>query len=425
MKPIDKPHMTIIDRPCGTGKTSAFMRSFDPDKRYLVVTPLLSEVKRIINNANVPFHEPTTEGESATKAEDLQDLLLEGCNVVTTHKLYQQIARLAQKGYLDGHHIIIDEVLDVCRQVDGKTPRSFQKFYLEDGFATVDKDGKVNPTALWDAEFDAVSDTLAPHLYHLATAGMLYIVDGQFFMWVLPEELLRAGRSITIYTYLADGSMLLAYLRKLNIAYLHDTDADAEQAIRDKAKELITIETIPVLEGQAFSYSGQTKSKGKAAREKKVGNALKKLRENKLRNVSMENVLVTCAKGNWFKDGKSGSAKPTPGGFAKNSRMFTSATWISNTTRGTNEHAHCSHLVYLYNQHMNPFIRRWLGLAHSRSADDAYALTELIQWIYRSRVRRGEPITVYMPSKRMRDLLSNWMNTPVEKFAWSGELVRA
>lgn len=52
---------------------------------------------------------------------------------------------------------------------------------------------------------------------------------------------------------------------------------------------------------------------------------------------------------------------------------------------------------------------------------NAYALTELIQWLFRSAIRVGglnmtgrpyEPrrkVTLFMPSQRMRNLLLNWL----------------
>ena len=43
------------------------------------------------------------------------------------------------------------------------------------------------------------------------------------------------------------------------------------------------------------------------------------------------------------------------------------------------------------------------------AVSDAYALTELIQWVWRSRVRRGEPIILYLPSPRMRRLFEEWL----------------
>ena len=70
---------------------------------------------------------------------------------------------------------------------------------------------------------------------------------------------------------------------------------------------------------------------------------------------------------------------------------------------GTNQFIHCRTAIYLWDQHLNPYVRRWLGLGDDRFADDQYAITELVQWLYRTAVRRGEPITVYMPSKRIED----------------------
>ena len=242
MRPIAKPHLTIVDRPCGSGKTTQFIKSFESDNRYLVVTPLLSEVQRIKDQAAIEFHEPETTDTAANKTESLEQLLAEGLNVVTTHALFA-----------DDYHIIIDEVLDVCHQVNGKSPRSFQRIYCQNGYTKVDKTGKVRPTPIWDAEHEAIKDTLSLNLYRLANAGMLYVVEDTFFMWVLPEELLRAGRSITIYTYLAEGSLLSAYLRKLGIPYAHDVDPDVDLEFRRKAKELITVEQIPSLAKAHFS----------------------------------------------------------------------------------------------------------------------------------------------------------------------------
>ena len=88
--------------------------------------------------------------------------------------------------------------------------------------------------------------------------------------------------------------------------------------------------------------------------------------------------------------------------------MFENTNWVANTTRGTNEYAHCSHLIYLYDQHVNPVVARWLN-EHTRSFDDAYALTEIIQWVWRSRIRKGERITLYLPAPRMRSIFIDWL----------------
>ena len=40
---------------------------------------------------------------------------------------------------------------------------------------------------------------------------------------------------------------------------------------------------------------------------------------------------------------------------------------------------------------------------------DKYALSEMLQWIWRSKIRNGGEIWIYIPSKRMRKLLQEWL----------------
>ena len=46
--------------------------------------------------------------------------------------------------------------------------------------------------------------------------------------------------------------------------------------------------------------------------------------------------------------------------------------------------------------------------------EDLYGLSEMIQWIWRSRIRNGEKINIYVPSIRMRTLLKSWLDMSLE-----------
>lgn len=35
--------------------------------------------------------------------------------------------------------------------------------------------------------------------------------------------------------------------------------------------------------------------------------------------------------------------------------------------------------------------------------------SHLLQWMWRSQIRNGKPIDIYIPSERMRELLNNWI----------------
>ena len=167
---------------------------------------------------------------------------------------------------------------------------------------------------------------------------------------------------------------------------------------------MITIEDIGALSKLKLTYSGQEKGVSSPSYYSKVSRSLKNLKERKLVGVDINNIFIICKKDAWLK--ASNDNQPKPRVFAKDSGLK-DANWIANTTRGTNDFIHCSHLVYLYDQNINPVVARWLGDS-SRAFKDAYALTELIQWVWRSRVRRGKSITLYLLSPWMRGLFEAW-----------------
>ena len=411
----------IADYPCGSGKTTRMIENFKEDRKYLVILPLLSEVTRVIEGSkDIEFVQPhANDNEQGTKTSSLEAQLLLGNNIATTHEMYERLVPMVKAGLLDDYDIIIDEVPNVVKSVTSKSRTSIQEFYVDAGYMDVDiGTGLVRPTQKWRQNQDQVSDTLSPKILKYAESGCLYLQEGKMFIWALPQSILTAGRSVTVMTYKSEGSMLLAYLRKLGLPYEVSNDNDLEEGFRAKAAELITIEDIPALSKTNFSYTGQVKGMSSSSYSTKIARSLKNLKERKLVGVDVNNILITCKKDAWIKaandnnrdtedEDETPKKNVKPGVFAKDSRMK-DANWIANTTRGTNDYMHCSHLIYLYDQHMRPVVARWLGDS-STAFNDAYALTELIQWVWRSRVRRGEPITLYLPSPRMRRLFEEWL----------------
>jgi len=408
----------IIDKPCGSGKTTAMIEGFEPEKKYLVIVPLLTEVDRIIEQStNVKFVQPHEYDNSiGTKYASLEEHLINGRNVVSTHQLYEDLVPLAKAGLLASYHIIIDEVPKVIDAKVDKSQTSINRFYIETGFMeVVGSSGLVRPTQKWIEAQNDVSDTLSPKILKSAMTDCLYLQDNSAFLRVLPQPLLEVGLSFTVMTYKAEGSMLVAYLRKLGLPFVIERDNELEKKFREKAAELVTVEDISAISSSTKPKIGLSFNKQKEGMKNKsycskVTNALKNLRGRKLQNVDAENILITCAKDAWKREALKKAAndnKYKPGPFAQNSRLWESC-WIPNTTRGTNDFAHCSHLIYLFDQYPNPFVTKWLG-TFSKEFADAYALTELIQWVWRSRVRKGEPITVYLPSQRMFSVFESWL----------------
>ena len=43
--------------------------------------------------------------------------------------------------------------------------------------------------------------------------------------------------------------------------------------------------------------------------------------------------------------------------------------------------------------------------------EDQYALSIMVQWIWRSAIRDGDDIYIYLPSSRMRRILRDWIDS--------------
>ena len=401
--------LTIRDYPCGSGKTTSMIEGASSDRKYLVIVPLLTEVDRVVEwSKSTPFQQPHANDNNApTKTEHLENMVLQGQNIAATHSLFERLVPLARQGLLSDYDIIIDGVPEVVKPVSSKSKVSIEEFYLNTGYMTVDtKTGLVGPTGKWWSMRDDVDDTLSTTILNYANTGCLYLLEGHLFIWAMPKELLTAGRTTTILTYKSEGSVSSSYLKKLDIPVEVANDNQREEAFRKKAAELITIKDIPALSKLPLSHSGQLAGMTKSNYCRTIVNVLKNLRGRQLKDVPADNILITCAKDDWHKRGNVDVAGP----FASDSKLFQGANWVPKITRGTNDYAHCSHLIYLYDQYMNHLVARWLE-DNSRAFKEAYALTELIQWVRRSRVRNGQPITLYLPSPRMRQLMEKWLSS--------------
>ena len=67
----------IEDYPCGSGKTTKMIENFKEDRKYLVILPLLSEIKRVIKaSKEVKFVQPDkNDNDQGTKTSSLESKL--------------------------------------------------------------------------------------------------------------------------------------------------------------------------------------------------------------------------------------------------------------------------------------------------------------------------------------------------------------
>ena len=84
--------------------------------------------------------------------------------------------------------------------------------------------------------------------------------------------------------------------------------------------------------------------------------------------------------------------------------------FIAHNARATNEYADRRAVAYLLNRYMNRNKLTFFQENGEKVEEELYAVSELVQWIFRSRIRKGEPIHAYIPASRMREVLEKWAN---------------
>ena len=84
--------------------------------------------------------------------------------------------------------------------------------------------------------------------------------------------------------------------------------------------------------------------------------------------------------------------------------------FLSYTTRATNQYKHIENMAFMLNLFMNPNEVNYFIGQNVKINEELLAISDMLQWIFRSSIRDNKPINIYIPSLRMRNLLSNWLN---------------
>ena len=67
--------------------------------------------------------------------------------------------------------------------------------------------------------------------------------------------------------------------------------------------------------------------------------------------------------------------------------------------------------MYIANLFMNVNEKKFYQMHGIEVDEDVYALSIMVQWIWRSAIRDGGEVSLYIPSSRMRTLLTDWIET--------------
>ncbi|MTI17429.1 hypothetical protein E1162_09275 [Rhodobacteraceae bacterium RKSG542] len=411
-------HITIIDALMGEGKStyainhinkaykddllSRFHGSLE-DHKFLVVVPLLEEVKRYKAQCpNLRFVDPQPiEGR---KGLHLLKLIEEGRNIVTTHSLFLRLTKdvvetLKQQGYT----LILDEVLS-CVDIYKDLKKSDWRLLQDDGLVSVDPETK---NVLWQDPEDAPYNGKFNEFKALGLNGNI-VRHRNTLLWRWPAEFLEAFKEVFIMTYMFNASWLCAHMNASGIGYRHMSlsqgallpwflGCDAE-GIRRLQRH------IDVYEGPHNNIAVATRKNSNPL----SGNWLKK-NHKALAPELKKSMTQICSY--WAKvrsqDLMWTCYQPYKSAFK--GRGYTKG-FVACNAKGTNDYSDRSLVCYLINLLPNPVIATyWSDKGVSIDADQ-WALSEMLQWIWRSRIRKGEDIKVYIPSQRMRGLFKDWLS---------------
>jgi hypothetical protein len=428
----------VVDSFPGSGKTSAMIQiinKMDEDTKVIYITPFLSEVDRIIKNCpNKEFVQPSAYSGKGSKLNHLIKLILEGKNIVSTHALFMRITdELINSLKMHNYVLILDEVMNVVQQYDlyedyrglngeDKEIKTKQdiKSLIEKKYIRVNEDYSVD----WIEEKDMLGKYET--LKEIIDRGLLYFVRDSLLIWSFPVEVFKEGifDEIYILTYQFEYQIQHYYYKFYGLEYanykvkhqesqyeLYNNDNNIQEDLKWKItiKNLINIVDNSKLNKIGSYYSDAYNRTQKSSLSKtwysNNMNLIQGLQNNMtnffrhITNSKTEKRMWTC-----FKDHK---------------KIFTNKNiskkqWVELNSRATNEYIEKNVLAYMINRYPNAFFESFFDIRGIKIDRDKYALSELIQWIFRSAIRDNQPIDLYIPSERMRNLLLDWLNNKIE-----------
>lgn len=416
----NKPVIEILDCCCGSGKTTKLIddiSKLNNDTKVIYVTPLLSECYRVsgaypkeTEDGDVDysqpeiqefggyiydtshklyskfFQHPTASNKDGSKLTGLTSLLEQGHNITTTHALFRSLTKehldlIKSQNYL----LVIDEVLSVYTEyleLKNELPK-----LLENKIMFLDTDGV---TLRWNRTLCCDLERYETEI-NLCDSGSLLLLDNKVLLWEMSPEILSCFKQIKMATYLFDGSYMCGFLKYHGFTYTTETFGKKGKDFKSLI-QIVNDDKLNKIGDRITALSSSSQVNNRTYNEQLKKNLVNLF--NHKHKVPKEERLWCCYKGAF------NSIKGF--GYTKN--------FLAVGTKATNNYAHTSVVAFTVNLFANPIIARHLQTKGITIDENKLALGEMIQWLYRSRIRKDESIVAYIPSRRMRELLIDWLN---------------
>lgn len=402
--------VNIVDAMMGAGKTSSiinYINESDSAEKFLVITPFLDEIKRYKSYCKWKnFKSPTYLNKNGNKSKlnDLKRMIDNGDNIVSTHALFQKFDNeLIDLCRAKNYTLIMDEVANVIEEYD-LSKQDFE--VLKNTYVEINSETK---QLIWKEEYLDYTGKF-DNEKRLCELGSLVCYGNNLMVWLFPIETFNAFRNIYILTYYFEMQLQKYYYDYYGVEYTYWSvsgnsletyrlipyDENIKYVIYDYSKliHICEIEKLNMIGDRetdlSFSwYNRNKKNTSMKILKNNIYNFFRNIRENR----SEDNIWTTFKE---YKEQLKGK------GYTKG--------FLPCNSRATNEYRSRTSIVYPINRYLNPFIKNFFTTNNISVDEDGYALSEMLQFIWRSAIRDGKEIFVYIPSIRMRNLLKRWIS---------------
>lgn len=409
MQIINTPNkITVFDSPMSYGKTNTIIKDIkeNPNNFYCVFTPLLSEVNRYIDNCpEVNFIQPLAE--QGTKTEDLENILENTeYSIVTSHAMFDKLTPKMLKAIryrpTEGKKVLImDETLETVRNLSAEIDPTDIEHLLSTGCIVVDQTKRVTWVAPYVEKFKDIKNA--------ADNEQLYLINDLFFVFEVPLSFIESFDKVIILTYMFEASIMYYYFKYYEIPFQYvEVDQQKVDGLIEEFKGLI--EVLPELPEYDTRSLSKTDFRDNPERISQVNESIKQVMKGQ--GNTLENTLFTfftrfndTTSDKWLKNKAIGKLEDCSfeNGECRNS-------FLSHTVRATNEYSHKELMIYCIRKYPHVGISGFFSQKGTPMSTDRYALSEMIQWIFRGCVRDRKPMKVCILNPHMRKLFIDWLD---------------
>lgn len=409
----------VCDAIMGTGKSSAaitYLNEHSNDK-FIYITPYLDEANRIRKGCpSLHFVEPSDKLKQYNfrKSEHTAALIRKGRNITTTHQAFKRYTpETLEDIKRQGYTLIIDENVDVLEAFD--FPQDDMQLAIDAGY--IADNGGTYSIANKNYNGKALHELFSM----LKSRELIRIIsqdNNSLFYWAFPPELLTSFKDVFILTYLFSGQSLHHFMNIYKIPY-----------------EYIGIEKLENGRYRFGAYPGYTPEYVTHLKDmlhiidcgkiNDIGNDYHALSMNWFRRQDSDIEQLKRNASNCFNNiwrdipadrklwgSYKGECNKIKGkGYTKSFLTF--------NAKATNAYRDRECLAYIANLFMNVNEKKFYQMHGIQVDEDTYALSIMVQWIWRSAIRDGGEVYLYIPSRRMRTLLTQW----IEKISKEGTMV--